>query len=186
MDKIKQRKILKSVRDGMSESERVEKSAAVSRLLTDWEIYKKADTVMTYVSFGSEVKTDAALEKILSDGKTAAVPLCGSGAEMTARVIRSRDELNPGAYGVPEPPESAPLITKDRIDLIIVPGLGFDKSGYRIGYGKGYYDRYLKDYRGETVGLCFGTCLVDNICRGPRDRKVGFIITESEIIKTGN
>lgn len=170
----------------MSESERVEKSAAVSRLLTDWEIYKKAAAVMTYVSFGSEVKTDAVLEKILRDGKTAAVPLCEGGTEMTARVIRSRSELSPGAYGVPEPPESSPLILKKDIDLIVVPGLGFDKSGYRIGYGKGYYDRYLKDYRGETVGLCFGACLVAKICRSPRDRKVGFIITESEIIKTGN
>lgn len=170
----------------MSGSGRAEKSAAVSRLLTDWEIYKKAGAVMTYVSFGSEVRTDAALEKILSDGKTAAVPLCGDGAEMTARVIRSRDELSPGAYGVPEPPESAPLIAKDKIDLIIVPGLGFDKSGYRIGYGKGYYDRFLKDYRGAAVGLCFGACLLEKICRGPHDRKVGFIITESGIIKTGN
>ncbi len=170
----------------MSESERVEKSAAVSRLLTDWEIYKKAAAVMTYVSFGSEVKTDAVLEKILRDGKIAAVPLCEGGTEMTARVIRSRSELSPGAYGVPEPPESSPLILKKDIDLIVVPGLGFDKSGYRIGYGKGYYDRYLKDYRGAAVGLCFGACLVAKICRGPRDRKVGFIITESEIIKTGN
>ncbi len=170
----------------MSESERAKKSAAVTWLLTDWEIYKKADTVMIYASFGSEVKTDAALEKILSDGKTAAVPLCEGGAEMTARVIRSRDELSPGAYGVPEPPESGPLILKEDIDLIVVPGLGFDKSGYRIGYGKGYYDRYLKDYKGAAVGLCFGACIIDNICRGPHDQKVGFIITENKIITTGN
>ncbi len=170
----------------MSESGRAEKSAAVSRLLTDWEIYKKADAVMTYVSFGSEVKTDAVLEKILSDGKTAAVPLCGEGSEMTARVIRSRAELSPGAYGVLEPSETAPLVAKDRIGLIIVPGLGFDKNGYRIGYGKGYYDRFLKDYRGAAAGLCFCACLYEKICRGPHDQKVGFIITESGIIKTGN
>ncbi len=186
MNKAEQRKLLKAARDGMSESERREKSAAVLKLLTDWEIYKKARAVMTYVSFGSEVGTDAIIEKILSDGKTAAVPLCGDGAEMTARVIRARNELSPGTYGVPEPTESSPLLSKDDIDLMIVPGLGFDKSGNRIGYGKGYYDRYLKNYRGVSVGLCCGACLRDNICGGPHDQKVDFIITENGLIEAEN
>lgn len=182
MDKSGQRRFLRAVRDGLSPGERLEKSAAIAGLLTGCGAYKNADTVMTYVSFGSEVSTDLILEKIRNDGKTAAVPLCGKNRDMTARVIKSKDELRPGAYGVPEPSVESPVIGKNNIDLIIVPGLGFDKNGFRIGYGKGYYDRYLSGFEGASIGLCFEACLLDRVFREETDQKTDIVITEKEII----
>ena len=183
-DKHLQREALKKLRDSLSGAELAEKSGKIAGFLFGTEAFRRAKTVMTYVSFGSEPRTDAVLDMILKSGKTAAVPVCEKGFELTARAISSAADLSPGAYGIPEP-SGAPIIEKNKIDLVIVPGLGFDKNGFRIGYGKGYYDRFLSDFRGISAGLCFDICLADAIARDDRDIPVKMVITESGVRFTG-
>ena len=184
-DKQRQREHLKKLRGGLTEAELREKSERIAALLLGTEAFRRAKAVMTYVSFGSEARTDAILAAILKSGKTAAVPLCGKGNGMTARIISSAADLAPGAYGIPEPGGRSPILDKDKIDLVVVPGLGFDKNGFRIGYGKGYYDRFLSGYRGVSAGLCFDICLADAIARDDRDIPVKTVITESGVYFTG-
>ena len=180
-EKRSQRARLKRLRGSLTEAEIRGKSEKIAAFLLGTEAFRRARTVMTYVSVGSEVRTDAILGEILNSGRTAAVPLRGDNFRMTARAVGSAADLEPGAYGIPEPKADSPIIEKDNIDLIIVPGLGFDKSGSRMGLGKGYYDRYLKDYRGTSVGLCFDVCAADRIIRGKYDIPVNMVITESGV-----
>ena len=180
MNKTQQRKLLKETRNSFSADEVRLKSRAIARNLISSEIYKNAKVVMTYISVGSEVMTDEILERIIADGKTAAAPLCGEdGISLSARMIQSRSQLTSGYFGIPEPGSACPEIDKNDIDLIIVPGLGFDRNGYRIGYGKGFYDRFLAGFEGITVGLCFDRCLLDSVCRDQYDKQVDYVCTES-------
>ena len=180
MDKNRQRKFLKDLRNSLSADEVRLKSEAIARRLTESEIYKNARTVMTYISIGSEVSTDEILRRIIADGKIAAAPLCGDdGVSLSARIIESPDQLISGYFGIPEPRRNTVEIDKNDIDLIIVPGLGFDRNGYRIGYGKGFYDRFLTGFDGITIGLCFDKCLLDSICRDEHDKQVDYVYTES-------
>ena len=150
------------------------------------EEYRVAKTLLIYISVGSEVETEAIMHRATADGKRVAVPLCRTDTcTMEAYAIDSFDELEPGSYGIPEPKiHGGCPISKDEIDLIIVPGLGFDECGFRMGYGKGYYDRYLKDFKGISIGLCFEECLLDEVVHDKHDVNVHKVITENRIIYT--
>lgn len=184
MNKTEQRRMLRAARDGMSPRERQAKSEKIAKILREWDLFGRARSVMTYISIGSEVSTELILEGILADGKIALVPRI-SEPQLEARIIISPNEPAPGAFGVPEPPAANPAVPKNEIDLVLVPGLGFDAFGHRIGYGKGCYDRFLDGFTGEAAGLCYGSCLVQKICSEPWDQRVGYVITEDGIIKTG-
>ncbi len=156
-----------------------------ARLLNLWQ-YRDADTVFTYVSTDLEVDTREFISRALLDGKTVAVPKCVDGTRlMDFYVIKSFDDLESGAFGVLEPiPEKCEKITDFSAGMCIVPALAFDRAGYRLGYGKGYYDRFLSNYCGETLGLCYNSCIRDKLPHGKYDRCVDKIITQSNIIFT--
>ena len=99
---------------------------------------------------------------------------------MIAVKADSSGDFQEGRYGIFEPISDVPY-PKEQIDLIIVPGLGFDKRKYRIGYGAGYYDRYLSDYSGITVGLCREELLTESVLPDVYDVKLSFIATQKEI-----
>ena len=138
--------------------------------------FKNAATVFCYVSFGSEIETLPLIKHILKE-KTLCVPYCtDKTGNMIAVKIDSLDDLLPGSFGILEPKN--PLeFDKSLIDVCIVPGLGFDKQGGRIGYGKGYYDRFLFGMDAYTIGLCHSELLLDSIPSGPHDIKVKKTIT---------
>ncbi len=102
---------------------------------------------------------------------------------MTAREILDLNGLAAGAMGIPEPAGLPPVIRKEDIDLVIVPGLAFDKAGYRLGYGGGYYDRYLSGLSLRTIGLCPEQRLLSDIPRETHDQKVQMLITETRILR---
>lgn len=139
---------------------------------------------MIYMSFGSEVGTDEIYKRLVYDNKRIVIPRCGEGCRMDGYYISSPDQLERGSYGISEP--SAELIRtggisiaeRQNIDLIVVPGLGFDNDGYRIGYGKGYYDRYLSGFVGQTVGLCYMECLLSRVIHDEYDKKIETVLTD--------
>lgn len=162
---------------------RPEGSQAMAELILGSDQYKNASVIMAFYGVGSEPDTVPLLNRILMDGKRLCLPLTYAGGIMDARLITSLGELKTGRYGIPEPSDELPLVSADEIDLILVPGLSFDLSGYRMGHGAGYYDRYLSGFRGHTIGLCFESRLSDSIPRDEYDLPVDFIATESRFMR---
>lgn len=148
-------------------------------LHTDW--YAQAQSIYTYVSYRAEVDTKKLIQQAWKDGKNVAVPkVCGE--IINFYQIYSMDELEPGIKGILEPMEHCPL-REEQDAVIIVPGAVFDLERYRIGYGGGFYDRYLETHPNyRSVALAYECQFVDSVPRQPWDRKLDCIITEEACI----
>ena len=138
--------------------------------------YERARIVLLYHSVGGEVDTLKLIDRMLADGKTVCLPAIVSRGVMEARRM---DCLVPGAYGIPCP--EGPAVPPEQIDLIVVPGLAFDRFCHRLGQGGGYYDRYLPTCRGITIGLAFDCQLVDDLPHAAHDAPLDYVATESTL-----
>lgn len=154
-----------------------------NRFLNLW-YYRDCDLLMTYVSTSIEVDTIPIIQKALEGGKRVAVPYCIAGTRnIDYYLINSLNDLAPGTFGVMEP-----IVGKcKKLELFdgalcIVPALSFDISGYRLGFGKGYFDRFLASIDIEKIGICYDSCIFDEVPRGRYDKQVNMIVTESRII----
>lgn len=156
-----------------------------NRLLNLWAV-RETDTFLCYVSTEIEVGTKDFINALLASGKKVAVPRCEGGpSEMNFYYINSLDELSSGSFGVLEPEsDKGKMLTETENTICIVPAFMFDKSGYRLGYGKGYYDRYLSKYKGYSIGVCYSENIKDELFHGKYDRTVDMIVTEKQIIAT--
>jgi 5-formyltetrahydrofolate cyclo-ligase len=142
---------------------------------------------MIYLSYGSEVITDFIVKSAIEEGKNVVVPAITnsrSSSMQATRIIRLED-ANQLVCGIRQPEVNFDNVTsKDFIDLVLIPGIVFDLSGYRLGYGKGYYDKWLKDVSlSKTVGLAYDFQIVDNLPIGKHDLPIGTIVTEQRIIQ---
>jgi 5-formyltetrahydrofolate cyclo-ligase len=140
------------------------------------EAYKNASTVLCYHSVGGEVDTLELIERMRSDGKAVCLPAILGKGVMEARRM---DCLVPGPYGIPCP--EGPLVPPEAIDLIVVPGLAFDRFCHRLGQGGGYYDRYLPQCRGTAAGLAFECQVVDELPCEDHDVQLDFVATEKAL-----
>lgn len=168
-------------------SHREERSRAIAKALWELPAYQRAQQLLLYVSKGSEPDTWTILDRALEEGKQVYAPRCldGRGAMGFFRV-ESREQLMPGRFGLLEPDETCcPKLGKLREALCLVPGLAFDREGFRLGYGKGYYDRFLAGYSGEAVGLCYQPLVVPKLPRDGYDQKVHLILTEAGALSLG-
>lgn len=158
-----------------------------NKLLNLWAV-REAQAVLCYVSTDIEVDTREFINALLEMGKPVAVPRCeGEKSNMNFYYIDSLDDLSPGSFSVDEPESCAErMVTETENTLCIVPAFMFDKSGYRLGYGKGYYDRYLSRYKGSTIGICYSENIKDELFHGKYDRTVGAIVTEKNIFSDLN
>ena len=150
-------------------------------------IYKNANVIMTFVSFGTEVNTHNFIKKSISDGKRIAVPITfPKTREIKASEIFDFNELEVGFYNILTPKdEYVRYINPEEIDLAIVPGLAFDRKGYRVGYGGGYYDRFLSQYSHIIkLGIAFDLQIIDEVPKNDFDIPVDMIFTEKEIIES--
>ena len=144
--------------------------------------YSPAKTLLVYVSKPIEVNTRPIIEMAWADGKKVAVPRCiPDTRDMEFHYIESLEELSPGSFSVLEPSESNPIVTDFSGCLMIVPGMRFDMNGYRIGYGKGYYDRYMVRFEGISVGICYADELRPFMYHGKYDRAVNIVLTDKKI-----
>jgi 5-formyltetrahydrofolate cyclo-ligase len=149
-------KILLALKN-QKEEDRNRKSRVIQRKLLRNKVFKKAKTVMFYVAFGGEVNTEDMIREAKKIGKLICVPVCRKDKTiMQPAALDDYCELKKGPYGVLEPISKALLDPQD-LDLVIVPGLAFDKKGNRLGRGKGCYDRFLSTLSGNTpsIGLAF-------------------------------
>jgi len=178
--KKEMRKQILEKRNSLTKEEIKEKSKIIKKKLFSSEEYQQAKTVSFFVSFGSEVDTHDMIKEALKE-KEVCVPIV-QGDYIILSKINDFDDLDKkGKYGILEP-SSIIEVDKELVDLIIVPGVAFDKKGHRIGYGKGYYDSLLIDYKGNTIGLCFSLQLISKVPVKEHDVRVKKVITEKEII----
>jgi 5-formyltetrahydrofolate cyclo-ligase len=143
------------------------------------DLFKKCECVFTYVSTSTEVDTKSIIEYSLMKGKTVAVPRCEKdGNGMRFYRISSLNDLEKGTYNILEPNRFC-IEQKDfKNALCIVPGLVFDKNGYRVGYGKGYFDRFLSENDIKSVGLCRKDFITDSIPVEDFDKAVDLVLTD--------
>lgn len=137
---------------------------------------ERSSAVFTYVSTAVEVDTRKLLEWCFQSGKPAAVPVSGD-SELTFYPVTSFKGLAEGRFGIPEPLDRSRPAVPDRDSLCIVPALMCDREGYRLGYGRGYYDRYLSGFSGRSVIICYSG-FVGDVPAEPHDRRADFVITD--------
>lgn len=178
----------KQFRQDLTEDEKAGLDGRILERLLKSKLYTESKEVFTYVSTAIEVDTRALITKALSDGKRVAVPKCLEERMMRFYYIESFEDLEPGTFSVLEPIESRCGAAEPGAQgtLCIVPGLSFDMRGYRLGYGKGYYDRYLKGHPSLLkVGLCYCGCTTEELYQGSFDIPVSHLITEKYIKSIG-
>ena len=154
MNKQELRARIRAQKRAMSEEMIVEKSEALGRLFAQSEAYKNAKSIYGYLPYNQEVRTTPMLEQALRDGKRVAVPKV-YGEEMKFLYLDDLTQVSKGYAGIPEPIEDGP-VADDETALVLMPGLAFDPQGHRVGYGGGFYDKFLAKEPGHpTVALCY-------------------------------
>ena len=170
-----------------------ERSMAAQKRILEHERWLNAGTVLLYVAFRNETRTDLLLENAWDTGKRVLLPRClrsdASGCNIKGMMelvpASSQEELASGAYGIPEPADYCLADGRCDIDLAVLPGVAFDRQGFRLGYGGGYYDRLLATGRLDNclhMGLCYGFQLLPALAPDPWDKPVRAVCTESEFI----
>jgi 5-formyltetrahydrofolate cyclo-ligase len=172
-------------RDALLEEDRRARSATITERVMALPEVRSAGTVMAFWSFGSEVDTSGLIEVVHAAGKRVALPRV-DGRAVNAVVYVPGDPTAATSFGAMEP-IGAEIIRPTEIDVVIAPGVAFDRNGGRVGYGGGFYDRFLRTVRADTpvIGVAFAVQLVDEVPRGEHDRPVDVVITEEELIRRG-
>lgn len=183
MDKNFLRNFYKNALNELDEYQLKEDTLCIIRNLLDHPIVKKSKNIMCYVSLNGEISTFFLINYLFLEGKKVSVPLVGDYGQMIPIYISSVFELEKGSFGILEPKYSPDKeAKKDDIDLVIVPGVCFDKNCNRLGKGKGYYDRFLKDFKGIKIGICHHKCLAESLQVESHDIIMDFVITDKGIV----
>jgi len=169
-------------RDLLSVQERSDKSERIVEGVLSLPEVEAAGTVMAFWSFGSEVETSALIERLHQAGKRVVLPRIAEG-EIAAVAYAPGDPVTATSFGAMEP-AGADVVTAEDVDVVIVPGVAFDRRGGRVGYGGGFYDRlFSRAPAVPAVAVAFAVQLVDEVPQGRSDRRVDAIITEDEVIR---
>lgn len=153
--------------------------------LTSLVSFRFAETILFFSPIKGEPDVTLAIDTALKAGKKIAFPKSDTETcIMTYKFINSLSDLKEGAYGILEPSENAEsyIPSPYKHDICLVPAVCFDKKGFRIGYGKGFYDRFLSNFGGTAIGLTMSSLLCDSLPKGKYDKAVNIIITEKGVI----
>lgn len=171
----------KTIRKGLGEETRQRASLAICGRLAAWDIFQTSDTILTYMPIRTEVDLRSLL--VTFPNKHWLLPRILP-EEEHRMVFHPYDprHLVQHPFGMAEPAPSLPEVLPGEIQLVLVPGLAFDHCGWRLGYGGGYFDRFLKDFRGVSVGVVFQALLFESIPHGEHDIPMQWLVTEEEMI----
>lgn len=180
MSKPQLRARFAEMRKGLSKEYRQKMDCEIESRLLCSEEYAEADMILTYVSAEPEPDTLGIIHAAFANGKKVAVPKCVQGNNMDFYFIKSIDDLVKGKYGLSEP-DAAKCKKAEPTEksLCIVPALSFDAKGFRLGRGGGYYDRFLKGFKGKSAGLCYNSFLRLSLPTDTFDIPVDIIVTEN-------
>ncbi|MBS5885837.1 5-formyltetrahydrofolate cyclo-ligase [Clostridium sp.] len=186
--KVLRNKILE-IRDSLNNNEKELMDNKIFNELINTDLYKRAINIFIYISFSNEINTRNIIEKAFEDKKNVFIPKVYKDDKLMKAVkLNSIDELKKNSMGILEPIDDSNYIEKENIDLIVVPGVVFDKECNRVGYGGGYYDRYLKDIKSKEnkIALAYDLQIVDKIESEVHDIKVDYIITNTRALRNTN
>ncbi len=169
-------------RTAMDAAKKAELDKCIAENVRRLKEYKPATTLLIYMSTSIEVNTEEIIKNAWADGKKVAIPRCIEGSrDMEFHYIENFSSVAPGTFSVLEPSPDLPMVTDFSGCLMIVPGMQFDMRGYRIGYGKGYYDRYMVRFGGISAGICYADELKPFMYHGRFDRQVDIVVTDKRI-----
>jgi 5-formyltetrahydrofolate cyclo-ligase len=174
----------RAVRKSVSNEARELLDATLCANASEHYALKNAKTLLFYYPVKGEPNIKPLITWAFLNKKSVAFPISNCNTStLSFRLVNNISELSCGAYGIPEPSNDAPCVTDFKNAVCIVPGLVFDRNGYRIGYGKGYYDRFISNFDGTAVGLAYdGFCIPSELPHDEYDETVDIIITERGII----
>jgi 5-formyltetrahydrofolate cyclo-ligase len=176
---------VRALRDALPPEDRARRSRSVADRLLGLPELEGGGTVALFSTFGSEIETDVILERLVARGWRVALPRVEHG-EIVAIRYRPGDPVRTANFGASEPLGDE-TVAPAAIDVVVTPGLAFDRGGYRVGYGGGFYDRFLRRTRADTfkVAVCFALQVVSEVPRAGGDMPVDAIVTEEVTIRCG-
>lgn len=161
-------------------------SEAIQNRILESRVFRTSSAIMAYMPIKNEVRTERLIRNCLASGRTVLLPRVVDAESMEAVPVKNLDaDLRSGAMGIMEPDPSIPAADPEIIDLVILPGIAFDRRGYRLGFGAGYYDRFIPRLRKDCILLApaYSFQVLDQIPAGPYDQPVHWIVTEKEILR---
>lgn len=182
MDKGSLRQELLQQRKQIPSAQKIVIDCAITQKVLQSESYQRSKTLFVYCSIADEIDTHTIIVDALARGKRVCLPKCLPGHVMQPRVITSEGDLSEQTFGIPEPGAHCAAVSPDEIDLCIVPALACDKTGARLGYGGGFYDRFLPQTSAYCMALCAQARLLERLPVEPHDVRCGCIITEQEVV----
>lgn len=183
LNKNELRQKYRAIRDSFGEEfiEKTSKSACEN--LAKCEDFIHADTILLYYPIQNEISPLPIFELCLKNGKSIAFPVCQEkSATLIFKKITTLNDLSPSTFGLFEPNENCETIIPNKNSLCVVPAIVFSRDGHRLGYGKGYYDRFLENFEGKSTGFSYSMLLIDSIPHCKHDIPLNMIITESEVL----
>lgn len=179
VEKARLRKQLLDSRDSLSQDFINITSKQIQDNLRKVDFFRNAKSVGAYYSIGSEVKTQEILQEILKSGRDVALPKVVK-KDLVFKKINSFSDLEQGNFSVMEPKDDCKDMKK--IEVIIVPAIALTRDGYRLGYGFGYYDRYLSGKKSKTIALSYSKQVIRSFPHSDHDVRIDCIVTEDEVI----
>lgn len=184
-EKMTLRAVFKEKRRSLDPKIKAEMDASICQRLASLLSVRYADEILSFSPLAGEIDVTAFNDAMLKSGKAFYLPRCVKGtSEMNFHLVGSYSELENGSFSIKEPSADAPLWENvvGRNAVCIIPAMSYDCQGYRLGYGKGYYDRHLSSKRTLKIGVCYTDFISEEIPRGKFDLSVDIIVTEKGII----
>ncbi len=183
------RKVFLEKRASMDPSQKKERDEKICACALSLASYRFADCVLMYAPLNNEIDIMAVAEDALKKGKKVAFPRCNKEEHtMDFHFVTSLDELKVDSYGIREPSANLPVFDPGNNEgnlICFVPALIYDKKGYRLGYGKGFYDRYLSGLQGNIIGVVYSDFIVSSVPIGKYDVSLSILLTEKGVVVTG-
>ncbi|MFB5611210.1 MAG: 5-formyltetrahydrofolate cyclo-ligase [Nitrosopumilaceae archaeon] len=180
-EKSSLRKVLLEKRDATSEDLMKIASRQIHRNLKKISEFRLAKSIGMYYPIGSEVPTQDIIQEALSNGKEILLPKVVE-KELEFRKIKDFSDLEKGSFEILEPKDGCPV--SEKLDVIIVPTVGISRDGFRLGYGYGFYDRFLSKRKAVTISLTYAKQVVKSVPSSDDDARIDWIVTEDEFFKT--
>ena len=181
--KAQLRRQLRDRLPALSDTERAREDDTLFSAFLALPEVEQANTLFLFWGTGTEPDTARLFAPLLEQGKRIALPRMLPGRQMELRQYCPDRPPVRHPFGISEPDEGCPLVPAEEVDLVLVPALCYDRTGFRLGMGGGYYDRWLEHYHGVTVGLCRESLLQNAVPTEPHDKAVNVIITPSAVLR---
>lgn len=182
--KMKMRETFKAKRKALAPETKAMWDEKISQRLASLVSVRYADEILSFSPIAGEVNISGFNDYAMKSGKDFYLPRCRENGEMDFHLVKNAEELENGSFSIKEPSADAPIWKNEngKRAVCIIPAMSYDKKGFRLGYGKGYYDRHLSSKNTLKIGVCYTSFISDSIPRGRFDLSVDIIVTEKGII----